>query len=54
MEYKQYEIKPAQKENNNDIFLKVENLQTRFFTSKGIVKALDSLSWKLKKGRKLK
>jgi peptide/nickel transport system ATP-binding protein len=50
MEYKQYEIKPAQKENNNDIFLKVENLQTRFFTSKGIVKALDSLSLSVKRG----
>lgn len=37
-------------ETNNDTYLRVENLVTRFFTSKGIVKALDGVSLTVKKG----
>lgn len=38
------------KESANDVYLRVENLVTRFFTSKGIVKALDGVSLSVKKG----
>ncbi len=38
------------KESTNDVYLRVENLVTRFFTSKGIVKALDGVSLTVKRG----
>lgn len=34
----------------NDTYLEIEKLVTRFFTSKGIVKALDGVSLKIRKG----
>lgn len=37
-------------QSSDDTYLKVENLVTRFFTSKGIVKALDGVSLTVKKG----
>ena len=39
--------------NTNDILLKVENLKTYFYTSNGIVKAVDNSSFFVKKGETL-
>jgi len=37
-------------ENEESAYLRVENLSTKFFTSKGIVKAIDNLSFEIRKG----
>ena len=37
-------------ENEEAAYLRVENLSTKFFTSKGIVKAIDNLSFEIRKG----
>ena len=37
-------------ENESAVYLRVENLSTKFFTSKGIVKAIDNLSFEIRKG----
>ncbi len=47
VEEQQEEIKTK---NNGEEYLRVENLVTRFFTSKGIVKALDGVTLAVKKG----
>ncbi len=39
--------------NNNDVILSVENLQTHFKTDDGVVKAVDGVSFKLRKGETL-
>jgi peptide/nickel transport system ATP-binding protein len=44
---------PGQETGNNELALDVEGLQTYFFTRQGVVKAVDGVSFQLKKGEVL-
>lgn len=46
----QEELKEIKQKNESDKYLMVEDLVTRFFTSKGIVKAIDGVSFFVRKG----
>ena len=39
----------AQNENDNDVVLKVEGLRTSFYTREGIVRAVDNVSFDIKR-----
>lgn len=52
MNFMEYALDPNNKEEtkNQGPYLRVENLKTQFFTSKGIVKAIDNLSFEVQTG----